>query len=167
MTAPTAVRIECILPKDVEATIAEEFKGMVVGAGEVDPATLPDLYATAFVLGIARSANRVVGIGALKRPFAGHRRNVFRSAKSRLAPEAFAYELGWFHVLPDFQGNHISSRLVGQLIPWIRGESAYATSRLDNERMHSALIKHGSFVAEGSAFPSSRGPVPLQLFVRR
>lgn len=166
MTAPAVIQIECIRPEDAEEKIAREFKKMVIDAGEVDPTTLPKLYARAFVLGIARSVNRVSGIGALKRPFAAHRRSVFQNAKSRLPPESFAYELGWFHVLPEFQGNHISSRLVQELIPCIEEELVYATSRSDNGRMHGALINHGNFSAEGSAFPSGRVPVPLQLFVR-
>lgn len=142
------------------------FKEMVICAAEVDPATLPRLYERALMLGIARSANRVVGVGAIKKPFPTHRRSVFRSAQSKLSPEIFTYELGWFHVLPEFQGNHISSRLVQKLIPWLKDELAYATSRSDNRRMHCALITHGKFEPEGCPYPSRRGSEDLKLFVQ-
>jgi hypothetical protein len=161
------VDFECLAPDQVTEPNAALFRELVLAAGEVDPTTLPALYGNALVLGFARSHGKLVGVGAIKRPFPGHRDQVFAMARATFSPTSFVYELGWFHVLKDFEGNRISSRMVEQLMSWANGASVYATSRINNDRMHGALTRRGGFVVEGSDFPSQRGAVPLRLFVRQ
>ena len=86
MTTPLSIEIECLPPENVTETDAAVFKKMVRAADEVDPVTLPHLYDGALVVGLARSANRIVGVGAIKKPSAGYRRSVFQNAKSNLPP---------------------------------------------------------------------------------
>ena len=86
---------------------------------------------------------------------------------SKLDPASFEYELGWFHVLPKFSGNGISSQLVRALMPYADGASIYATSHIENVAMHAAMTKHGGFVREGSPYPSLENDIPIQLYVRR
>jgi hypothetical protein len=56
-----------------------------------------------------------------------HRDTVFKKARSALFAAPFRYELGWFHVLKDFEGNRATSRMVENLMPW-----ADVASRIDN-----------------------------------
>lgn len=167
MSSAVSIQIDCFAPAKVCAPDEAAFQAMVVAAREVTPATLPTLYKNAEALAFARSGGVLVGVGALKHPFDSHRESVFRHARSNLSPASFAYELGWFHVIESFQGKHISSRMVQVLMPWAAGGSVYATSRVNNERMHHALIRHGGFVKEGGDFASTLGDVPLRLFIRR
>ena len=55
--------------------------------------------------------------------------------------------------------------MVDQLMKHADGAGVYATSRINNGPMHSALTAHGGFVREGSEYPSQQGDVPLRLFV--
>jgi hypothetical protein len=161
------VEFTCLAPTAVDGVSAASFRQLVLAAGEVNPNTLPALYDNALALAFARVDGEIVGIGALKRPLTSYRDKVFERAKSRLAPESFEFELGWFHVLGKFEGNRISSRMVERLMPWAEGTSVYATSRINNSAMHAALTRHGGFKPEGSEYRSSQGDVPIRLFVRR
>lgn len=160
-------KITCLRPAKVDAEDAALFKQMVTDTGEVNPETLPTLFSRARLVCFARLDRRLVGVGALKRPYATHAAKVFTRAKSALDPKAFPYELGWFHVADGFRGHHISSHMVEQLMKHAGGVGVYATSRVNNAPMHSALTTHGGFVHEGSEYPSEQSDVPLRLFVRR
>lgn len=161
------LEISCLRPGQVDIESEELFKQTVIAAGEVNPDTLPALYRRARVICFGRLHGELAGVGALKRPYAKHRARVFEQAKSTLDPQIFDYEIGWFHVLERFKGLGISSHMVEQLMPYRNRAHVYATSRIDNHPMHSALTRHGGFVREGSEYPSEHGGVPLCLFVRR
>jgi GNAT superfamily N-acetyltransferase len=161
------VAIACSRPSDVDAANERAFKTLVLDAGEVNPATLSDLYQRAKILAFARHEGELAAVGAIKRPYAEHRAGVFGRAVSKLEPASFEYELGWFYVLPKFWGNRISSQLVRALMPYADGASVFATSHVENDRMHAAMTKHGGFVREGSPYPSLENHIPIQLYVRR
>lgn len=167
MTADLNVEFTCLPPDKAVAADEAAFKKFVIDAREVNPKTLPTLYAKALVLCFARVDGDLAAVGAIKRPFHNHRDRVFAAAKSKESPLAFIYELGWFHVLKEYRGHKISSRMVAQLVPWTEGDTVYATSRINNLPMHAALTKHGGFIPEGSDYPSSEGEVPLRLFIKR
>lgn len=158
--------ITCLLPREVRTEDEALFRRTVEVAGEVDPATFPALYQRARSVCFARVGGGLAGVGALKRPFKSHRAKVFRYAKTKLDPELFTYELGWFHVLDGFKGRHISSGMVRSLMAQVDGASVYATSRIDNAPMHAALRGHGDFLREGYEYPSELGDTPMCLFVR-
>lgn len=161
------LEISCIRPGRVDAESEKLFKETVAAAGEVNQKTLPALYRRAQVICFARLGGELTGVGALKRPYTKHRAKIFEQAKSTLDPQLFAYEIGWFHVLERFKGLHISSHMVEQLMRYRSRSHVYATSRIDNLPMHSALTRHGGFVREGSDYTSELGDVPLCLFVHR
>jgi hypothetical protein len=160
------LEISCLRPGEVEAENSALFKKIVLETGEVNQETLSALYERARIVCFARLDGHLAGVGALKRPYSRHRAKVFKKSKSDLNPKLFAYELGWFHVLSRFKGRHISSHMVEQLMNHADGAAVYATSRVNNDPMHSTLIAHGAFVREGSEYDSEEGEVPLCLFIR-
>jgi hypothetical protein len=160
------LEIICLRPGKVDAENTALFKRTVLDTGEVNLETLSALYQRAHNVCFARLDGQLAGVGALKRPYAKHRAKVFKQSKSELDPKLFSYELGWFHVLNRFKGRHISSHIVEQVMKHADDAPVYATSRVNNGPMHSALIAHGGFVREGSEYPSEQGDVPLCLFVR-
>jgi hypothetical protein len=160
------LEIACLRPRDVEAEDSTFFQRIVLDAGEVNPETLAGLYQRARSVSVARLDGQWAAVGALKRPYSRHRAKIFKQARSEIDPKHFPYELGWFHVLNGFRGHHISSYMVEALMQHADGAPVYATSRVNNVAMHSALTAHGGFVREGSEYSSEVGKVPLCLFIR-
>jgi RimJ/RimL family protein N-acetyltransferase len=79
-------------------------------------------------------------------------------------PEQFEFELGWVYVRPSARGKGVASALVESLVSSLNGACAYATSRVDNERMHAALKRFG-FVPVGVPYPSQLNEPSIQLLL--
>jgi len=90
---------------------------------------------------------------------------VFAKAKTLHVPEDFSLELGWVYVQPAARDQRLSSRLVRRLVQELGADSVYATSRVDNEKMHAALERVG-FKKSGAPYPSALNAPQIQLFVR-
>lgn len=140
------------------------FEQMVLEGGEVNPKTLPGLVARALVLAFARLDRVLVGVGAIKRPYDSHRGDVFEWAKAELDPTQFEFELGWVYVNASGRNRRLASRLVEKLMPSLNGASVYATSRVDNTRMHASLTRFG-FKRVGVPYSSKQNEPEIQLFV--
>jgi GNAT superfamily N-acetyltransferase len=153
-------------PTECSAADIAAFKQLVKEGGEVDPATLPALIDRALVLVTAHLQGQLVGVGAIKRPYDGHRARVFEKAKSLLDPTEFEFEFGWFYVRPAARGNGLASKLVQALMPALAGLAAYSTSRTNNVRMHASLLRAG-FVPEGAPYRSNLNDQEIQLFICR
>jgi GNAT superfamily N-acetyltransferase len=153
------------MPKALAQAELTEIQRLVIAGGEVNPHTLPTLMSRAFALAYATSARRIVAVGGLKCPHSSYRASVFRKASAQLDPSQFPFELGWIYVTPSVRGQGIADAIVTSLVQRLGGAAAYATSRVDNARMHASLIR-ASFAPHGEAYSSQLGSVPLQLFVR-
>lgn len=153
-------------PKSCSADQLTAFKRMVIEGGEVSRATLATLVDRALVIAFARAAGVLVGVGAIKRPHDTHRKRVFLGAKSLLNPSHFDFELGWVCVDSAHRGKGLASRLVESLTLSLKGAAVYATSRVNNDRMHSSLRRFG-FKTEGLPYPSRVNAPEIQLFVRK
>ena len=151
-------------PKEYSAEDIAAFMQMVKEGGEVDPATLPAFVDRALVLVTAHLHGRLVGIGAIKRPYDEYRARVFAKAKSLLDPTKFEFELGWFYISPAARGNGLASELVQALMPALASRAAYSTSRTNNDRMHASLRRAG-FVPEGAPYPSNMNDQEIQLLI--
>ena len=141
------------------------FKELVLAGGEVNAGTLPELMSRSLALAFARKANSLVAVAAIKRPNVGYRAGVFTKSKGKQDPARFEFELGWVYVSPSARGNGAASALVSALVPALNAAPAYATSRVDNERMHATLKRFG-FVAAGVPYPSKINEPEIQLFLR-
>lgn len=138
---------------------------LVRQGGEVDAHSLPRLVDRALALGFAFRADDLVAVGGVKRPNAGHRARVFASAGVAMDPGKFEFELGWVYVIPDARDQHVSTRLVEALMQNIGEAQVYATSRVNNDRMH-ALFARLEFAPVGEPYPSKLNEPNIQLFVR-
>jgi ribosomal protein S18 acetylase RimI-like enzyme len=164
MNESAAFTIETSAPSACDAPVLAEFQVLVLEGGEVDPNTLPALVQRALALAFVRSGDSLVGVGGIKRPNPSYRSKVFKCAHAKLNPADFEFELGWIYVRPSAQGNRLATRLVLELMPSLGGAAVYATSRTNNGRMHSSLIR-GGFREEGTPYPSKRNEPEIQLFV--
>lgn len=165
MSENTTFTIQSISPRACGAPALEEFQALVLEGGEVDPISLPGLVKAAPVLAVAKSGNTLVGVGGIKRPNSSYRNRVFKSARAQLNARDFEFELGWVYVRPAAQGNRLASRLVQQLMLPLHGVAVYATSRVNNSRMHASLARV-EFRREGTPYPSKMNEPELALFVR-
>ncbi|MBI4290780.1 MAG: GNAT family N-acetyltransferase [Betaproteobacteria bacterium] len=157
--------IDISAPNACNAAALAKFEVLVREGGEVDPNTIHALIERALSLAFVKSPSSLVGVGAIKRPNPSYRNRVFRSASSALNAGHFEFELGWVYVRPSAQGHRLASRLVQKLMPTLKGAAVYATSRVNNERMHASLVR-GGFRQEGPSYPSKLNEPEIQLFVR-
>ncbi len=165
MSELPSVVITVLPPSKVGAAERTAFEKMVLEGGEVDPKTLPGLVGRALVLAFVRLDGELVGVGAIKRPYESHRDDVFSWAKAEHDPTQFEFELGWVYVNAAGRNKRIASQLVEELMPSLNGACVYATSRVNNERMHASLRRFG-FSRAGIPYPSKQNDPKIQLFVR-
>lgn len=142
------------------------FESLVRGAGEVNPNGLNERIRNAhYLMFLFDEAGESCGVSALKMPADGYRSRVFNKAHSVLSPASYPLELGWVVVSPAHQGKGLSYRLVSELLSTAGGDLIYATTRVDNTRMHRTLVRAG-FREEGGHYRSTRHDHDLTLFVQ-
>lgn len=157
-----------IIARAPSACAAEEitaFEQLVVAGGEVNVETLPGLLSRALSLAFASLGERLVAVGAIKRPHEDYRIGVFEKAGASQNATQFKFELGWVYVEPSFRRRGLACALVKTLVHSLNGVPAYATSREDNKQMH-ALLKRFGFKPIGASYPSQLNEPQIQLFVR-
>ncbi|WP_431099014.1 hypothetical protein [Polaromonas aquatica] len=142
------------------------FQALVLEGGEVNPATLPQMIGRAPVLAFLQSDQLVVGVGGIKRPYDSHRSKVFAQSKANSDPAIFEFELGWIYLRPVARSRHQVSPLIRALMVELKAAPVYATSRVNNDRMHTAL-KNCGFTPDGNPYPSKLNEPFIQLFVRK
>lgn len=151
-------------PSDCPAEALADFEKLVLEGGAVDPQGLTQRIRNAFRLLFLRMADgQLVGVGALKYPRPSYRSRVFANAQATAAPDEYRIELGWVVVAKTHQGQGLSTRIVGELLPFAKDENVFATTRA-NERLMRYASDHG-FEINGKPYPSGRG-YDLVLYLR-
>jgi len=141
-----------------------DFEKLVIEGGAVEPEGLGQRIREASrLLFLRESDGQLVGVGALKRPIPAYRNKVFTKAQATVPPDEYPLELGWVVVAKSHQGRRLSTRIVGELLPFARNQNIYATTRAD-ERVLSFAFDCG-FRINGKPFPSGHGH-DLVLYVR-
>jgi len=138
----------------------EEFKKVLLDAGEVRAETFDNLIARNPKIMFMNSVENPDGIGALKMPFKDYRREVFAKAESHKNSEDYQYELGWIVSLKKGCGKQIMECMLADA-----NGALYATVRKENEIMI-YLLKKYNFIQEGVPYNSTRGDYKLLLFIR-
>jgi GNAT superfamily N-acetyltransferase len=160
----SCMSIEATKPSDMRRVERDDFIAFVRTAGEVDPATLPNLVDRAVVLVTLREGEALIGTAAIKKPNEGYRRQQFSKANVEALTNAYALELGWVHVHPDHRKKGHGHALVAKAVEAAGGEALYATTK--NEKMRPLLEANG-FSIQGSPYPSVQDPTAkLTLFCR-
>jgi GNAT superfamily N-acetyltransferase len=151
-------------PSECTADALADFEKLVVEGAAVDPQGLTQRIRNAFRLLFLRTSDgQLVGVGALKRPRPGYRNKVFTNAQATAAPDEYPVELGWVVVVKTHQGRGLSTRIVGELLPFAKNENIFATTRAD-ERVMRYASDHG-FEMNGKPYPSGHG-YDLLLYLR-
>jgi len=152
------------VPSDCTAQALAEFEKLIIEGGAVDPEDLVQRIRKASRLLFLRTSDgQLVGVGALKHPSPSYRNRVFANARATVPPDEYPVELGWVVVTKSYQGRRLSTRIVGELLPFAKNENIYATTRTD-ERVLSFAFDCG-FRITGTPFSSGRG-YDLVLYVR-
>src|SRR5262249_17041422 len=85
----------------------------------------------------------LAGVAALKIPRDSYRRRVFSDTKSGLDWRLFGLELGYLFVVPGKQDRGYGRALLDETVSLANGRAVFATTRIDNNKMHRALPKRG------------------------
>ncbi|MBO0695133.1 MAG: N-acetyltransferase [Verrucomicrobia bacterium] len=152
------------MPSDCTEQALADFEKLVVEGGAVNPQGLTQrIYNASHLLFLRASDGQLVGIGALKHPRPSYRHKVFADAQATVPAEAYPVELGWVVVAKPYHGQRLSTRIVGELLPFAETENIFATTRVD-ERVMSLASDYG-FKRHGRPYPSGHG-YDLVLYLR-
>src|SRR4030095_10811702 len=152
------------LPADCTAQALADFEKLVIEGGAVNPQGLGERSCKAArLLFLLASDDQLVGVGALNHPRASYRNRVFADARATVSANEYPVELGWVVVTKSHQGRRLSTRIVGELLPFAKNENIFATTRGD-ERVLSVAFDC-EFKINGKPFPSGNG-YDLVLYLR-
>ena len=152
-------------PSDCTPQALTGFEQLVIEGGAVDPQGLAQRIRKASHLLFLRTIDgQLVGVGALKHPRPSYRNRVFANAQATAASDEYPVELGWVVGAKTHQGQGLSTRIVGELLPFAKNENVFATTRAD-ERVMRYASDHG-FEINGKPYPSGRG-YDLVLYLRK
>jgi GNAT superfamily N-acetyltransferase len=152
------------LPSDCTAEALADFEKLVVEGGAVNPQGLAERIRNASRLLFLRAPDgQLVGAGALKHPRPAYRNRVFADARATVSADEYPVELGWVVVAKAYQGRRLSTRMVGELLPFAKNENIFATTRAD-ARVLSFAFDYG-FKINGTPYPSGHG-YDLVLYLR-
>lgn len=152
------------LPSDCTAQALADFEKLVIEGGAVNPEGLAERIRNASRLLFLRAPDgQLIAAGALKHPRPEYRTKVFADARATVSADEYPVELGWVVVAKSYQGRRLSSRIVGELLGFVKDENIFATTRPD-ERVLSFAFDCG-FKINGDPFPSGRG-YDLVLYLR-
>jgi predicted GNAT family N-acyltransferase len=144
------------LPADCTPQVLAEFEKLVLEGGAVNPKGLAQRIRNASrLLFLRTSDDQLVGVGALKHPRVEYRNRVFADARATVSAKEYPVELGWVVVAKSYQGRRLSTRIVGELLPFAKNENIFATTRAD-ERVMSFAPDYG-FKINGKPYPSGNG----------
>jgi predicted GNAT family N-acyltransferase len=151
-------------PSDCAPQALADFEKLVIEGGAVDPRGLAQRIRKASRLLFLRTSDgQLVGVGALKHPRPGYRRQVFTAARATVPPERYSVELGWVVVTNSHHGRRLSIRIVGELLTFAKNENIFATT-LANERVITFASEYG-FKINGKPYRSRHG-YDLALYLR-
>jgi predicted GNAT family N-acyltransferase len=152
------------VPSDCSAQALADFEKLVVEGGAVNPEGLARRLRNASRLLFLRAPDgQLIGAGALKHPRPGYRNKVFADAGATVSADEYPVELGWVVVAKSYQGRRLSTRIVGELLPFVKNQNIFATTRAD-ERVMSFASDYG-FKINGKPYPSGHG-YDLVLYLR-
>jgi predicted GNAT family N-acyltransferase len=153
-----------LCPSDCTCRALADFEKLVIEGGAVNPQGLEQRIRKASrLLFVRASDDQLVAVGALKHPRPSYRNRVFADAQATVSADEYPVELGWVVVTKSHQGRRLSTRIVGELLPFAKNENTFATTRADG-RVMSFACDYG-FKINGKPYPSGHG-YDLVLYLR-
>lgn len=153
-----------LMPSDCTEQALADFEKLVVEGGAVDPQGLAQrIHNASRLLFLRASDDQLIGVGALKYPRLAYRNRVFVDAQATVPAEGYPVELGWVVVAKSHQGQRLSARIIGELLPFAETENIFATTRVDERAM--SLAPDFGFKINGRPYPSGHG-YDLVLYLR-
>jgi predicted GNAT family N-acyltransferase len=151
-------------PSDCTPQELADFEKLVIEGDAVDSQGLTErIHNASRLLFLRTSSGQLAGVGALKHPGSGYRSRVFANARATNPPGEYRVELGWVVVAKSYEGQRLSTRIVGELLTFAKNEKVFATARAD-KRATRLASEHG-FQIDGEPYPSGRG-YDLVLYLR-
>lgn len=143
---------------------ADAFEDLVLKGDEVDPHGLRQRIESASFLAYALDGERMVAVGAIKRPSQHHKADI--AARSGVGLDSYRGELGWLYVECDHRKGGLGSRITEALLGAF-ADPVYSTTRTDNAKVH-GLMQKFNFRRAGRDWPSHRRPeISLCLWIPR
>jgi predicted GNAT family N-acyltransferase len=139
------------------------FKGMVLQGRQVTERGLDDLIKQAVFLAFHYEGDQLAGVAALKKPRNEYKSRIFQKAGVVEQADKFDLEIGWAFTLREYEGRHICSNLIQNLIERSESQNMYATTSTKNSRMDRILSRFG-FEKAGGPYKGRRDQ--LQLYLR-
>jgi len=139
------------------------FKGMVSQGRQVTERGLDDLIKQAVFLAFHYEGDQLAGVAALKKPRKEYKSRTFQNAGVVEQADKFDLEIGWTFTLKEYEGLHICSNLIQNLIEKSQSHNMYATTSSKNSRMDRILTRFG-FAKVGAPYRGRKGQ--LQLYLR-
>jgi hypothetical protein len=136
---------------------------LVLKGGEVRKEPLPDLVDNVLVIGFVWVERTLAAVGGVKRPKVGYRGKIFKRPLC-LTQEAYPYELGRVFVDERFRRMGMARALTARLVRGL-ASPVYATSRVNNEGMHKALVG-ARFQQAGEPYAGRHRCERFQVFLR-
>jgi len=152
-------------PKGFTDGDRNSFKALVEKGEEVAYDVLATNIENAKALVFGRIEGKVRGVAALKCPLASYRKRIEDKADFPLDEGKFPYELGYVFLAPEARKKGLSHCLIAAALEHAGGAAVFATARIDNDRMLTALAKAG-FKRVGRDFPG-RGTRIIRLLIRQ
>lgn len=143
----------------------QDFMALVRAGGEVGDAVIDNNVRSAKCLAFLRQGDCLSGIAALKKPLLSYREKIEKKSGVAVEVSEFSFELGYVFVLPSARLQGFSIELTAAALSAAENEGVFATSRTNNDGMHSTLGRFG-FNKAGSVYASRNANHHLQLFLR-
>ena len=141
----------------------QAFQKMVEEGGEVDPRGLLERVKAAYLLAYVAYEDRLIGVGAIKRPADSYVQYV--SDRSGYDLKGYFAELGWIYISTAERKRGLAYRISEKLCESY-GSPMFATTRIDNIGMQRILGKLG-FAKKGRQYDSVEHPgIKIQVWVK-
>ena len=157
----------CKKPSGCTADELREFVELDRAGGKIkQPQKLPERVLRAKCLAFHRVRSQLVGIAALKVTRDTYTEDVFEQrAFCGDDWEKFGLEVGYVYVVPEYQGKHISRKVVEAVLRKAKGQNVFATTE-PGGRMCKTLERLG-FERCGGEYEAEAEGDRLVLYLRR
>lgn len=140
----------------------DAFRALVRANGQASTGRVPESELLAF---LHNSDGQLIAVGALKNPDPDYRQRVFTTYAGlpTTADSWPAYEVGFFSIARDWQGQGLGRRILQALVNEMPHTPLFATTRTPGMVR---LLEEQGFAVTGKPWVTAPGQAPLVLYIR-